>query len=177
MSKKTNKEYGKIISDTSLEYAPFSFKDEHGIIIPKTETEFNERGYYKIVDVKPSYDKFKYIYRFIKWYMYENRIIAEYSIEEKPEPEQTGFEVSKMYLEIAIIKAGLYEPFIQMLENFDIPLDDSSEIKVKAKFLYDRALVINTQNEMFLQMKPAIAQQLGITEEQIDKILEAARAK
>ena len=177
MLNKENKEYAQIISDIELKYAPFSFKDEHGIIIPKTEAEFNERGYYKIVNIKPSYDEFRYICKFVRWYMNENRIYAEYSIEEKPKPEQTGFEVSKMYLEIAIIKAGLYDQFIQMLDNFEIPLDDTGNIKVKAKFLYDRALVINTQNEMFLQLKPVIAEQLCITEDQIDKILEAARAK
>ena len=112
MTEKINTEYGKIILDTKLEYAPFFFKDEHGIVIPKTEAEFNERGYYKIVNIKPSYDEFRYVCKFVRWYMNENRVTAEYSIEEKPKPKQTGFEVSKMYLEIAIMKTGLYEPFI-----------------------------------------------------------------
>lgn len=177
MAEKTNREYAQLVSDKVLKYAPMFFKDEHGITVPKTEAEYNARGWLKVENIRPSYDALHYVCIFDKWIVNGNKIVACYQIEDKPAPADTGFEVSKMYLEIAIVKAGLYDKFIKLLEDFKIPLDDDGEIVVSAKFLYDKALVINTKNDMFLQLKPLIAKQLEISEAQIDKILMAARAK
>ena len=44
MAGKTNTQQACVVSETQLKSAPSLFKDNDGIIIPKTEAEYNERG-------------------------------------------------------------------------------------------------------------------------------------
>ena len=90
-------------------------------------------------------------------------------------PEQTGRVFSKMYLELALFKAGLLAQVDQFIDSQSITNEQGQTMPLRR--LYDTALTFSEDNEYFGQFKTALQAQLGLADEQVEEILAASIAK
>lgn len=53
-----NKRYGKTKVNGDIEYAPRSFYENDSLYVPRVDDDeaYFDRGWYKVVNVKPAYD-------------------------------------------------------------------------------------------------------------------------
>ena len=61
------------------------------------------------------------------------------------------------------------------MDGLTVPISET--VSVPARTLYDKALVLDTGNDMFKAALPAAAEALGVSEAKVEKILLAAKAK
>ena len=90
-------------------------------------------------------------------------------------PEQTGRVFSKMYLELALFKAGLLQAADAFIDSQSITSEQGQTMPLRR--LYDTALTFSEDNEYFSQFKAALQAQLGLADEQVEAILAASVAK
>lgn len=110
----TNKNYGKLKTDGTIEYAPRKFFEDGKLIVPRLidDVFFFARGWYKVIDEKPSYDSSTSYCQFEKWTANEETksLIAEYSIKEIPAPIETRVKrYSKLKITLFCIEQGIWE--------------------------------------------------------------------
>jgi len=53
-----NKNYGNLTSGGSIQYAPREFRENGTLFVPRVDNDeaYFERGWYKVINVKPQYD-------------------------------------------------------------------------------------------------------------------------
>ena len=90
-------------------------------------------------------------------------------------PEQTTRVFSKMYLELALFKAGLLEAVDNFIDSQTITNEQRQTLPLRR--LYDTALILSEDNEYFNQFKTAIQEQLDLTDEYVETILNASIVK
>ena len=90
-------------------------------------------------------------------------------------PEQTTRVFSKMYLELALFKAGLLEAVDNFIESQTITNEYGQTLPLRR--IYDTALTFSEDNEYFKQYKAELQAQLGLTDVQVDAILAASIVK
>ena len=90
-------------------------------------------------------------------------------------PEQTGRAFSKMYLELALFKAGILAQVDNFIDSQSITNEQGQTMPLRR--MYDTALTFSEDNEYFSQFKTALQTQLGLTNEQVEAILAASVAK
>ena len=63
-----NKNYAKLVNNI-IEYSPRKFIENNTIIVPRINDDdfYFARGYFKVIDQKPSYDSNTQIISFNKW--------------------------------------------------------------------------------------------------------------
>ena len=82
---------------------------------------------------------------------------------------------SKLYLELALFKAGLLSAVDAFIDSQVISNDQGQTMPLRRA--YDTALTFSEDNEYFSQFKTALQTQLGLTDEQIEAILSQCKAK
>ena len=82
---------------------------------------------------------------------------------------------SKMYLELALFKAGLLQAADTFIDSQSITNEQGQTMPLRR--LYDTALTFSEDNEYFGQFKAALQTQLGLADEQVEAILAASIAK
>lgn len=90
-------------------------------------------------------------------------------------PEQNTRVFSKMYLELALFKAGLLEAVDNFIDSQTITNEQGQTLPLRR--LYDTALILSEDNEYFNQFKTAIQEQLDLTDEYVETILNASIVK
>ena len=90
-------------------------------------------------------------------------------------PEQTGRIFSKMYLELALFKAGLLEAVDNFIDSQTITNEQGQTLPLRR--LYNTALTFSDNNEYFSQFSTALQAQLGLTDEQVNAILAVSIVK
>lgn len=90
-------------------------------------------------------------------------------------PEQTGRVFSKMYLELALFKAGFLAQVDAFIDSQSITNKQGQTMPLRR--LYDTALTFLEDNEYFRQFKTVLQAQLGLDDEQVEAILAASIAK
>ena len=90
-------------------------------------------------------------------------------------PEQNTRVFSKMYLELALFKAGLLEAVDNFIDSQTIINENGQTLPLRR--LYDTALILSEDNEYFNQFKTAIQEQLDLTDEYVETILTASVVK
>ena len=90
-------------------------------------------------------------------------------------PEQNTRVFSKMYLELALFKAGLLEAVDNFIHQQTITNEQRQTLPLRR--LYDTALILSEDNEYFNQFKTAIQEQLDLTDEYVETILTASVVK
>ena len=90
-------------------------------------------------------------------------------------PEQNTRVFSKMYLELALFKAGLLEAVDNFIDQQTITNEQGQTLPLRR--LYDTALILSEDNEYFNQSKTAIQEQLDLTDEYVETILNASIVK
>ena len=84
-------------------------------------------------------------------------------------PEQTTRVFSKMYLELALFKAGLLEAVDNFIDSQTITNEQGQTLSLRR--LYDTALTFSEDNEYFDKFKSELQTILGLTDEQVEEIL------
>ena len=90
-------------------------------------------------------------------------------------PEQNTRVFSKMYLELALFKAGLLEAVDNFIDQQTSTNEQGQTLPLRR--LYDTALILSEDNEYFNQFKTAIQEQLDLTDEYVETILNASIVK
>ena len=84
-------------------------------------------------------------------------------------PEQNTRVFSKMYLELALFKAGLLEAVDNFIDSQTITNEQGQTLPLRR--LYDTALTFSEDNEYFNKFKSELQTILGLTDEQVEEIL------
>ena len=84
-------------------------------------------------------------------------------------PEQNTRVFSKMYLELALFKAGLLEAADNFIDSQTITNEQGQTLPLRR--LYDTALTFSEDNEYFDKFKSELQTILGLTDEQVEEIL------
>ena len=84
-------------------------------------------------------------------------------------PEQNTRVFSKMYLELALFKAGLLEAVDNFIDSQTITNEQGQTLSLRR--LYDTALTFSEDNEYFNKFKSELQTILGLTDEQVEEIL------
>ena len=90
-------------------------------------------------------------------------------------PEQNTRVFSKMYLELALFKAGLLEAVDNFIDSQTITNEQGQTLPLRR--LYDTALTFSEDNEYFDKFKSELQTILGLTDEQVEEILSNCIAK
>ena len=90
-------------------------------------------------------------------------------------PEQNTRVFSKMYLELALFKAGLLEAVDNFIDSQTITNEQGQTLPLRR--LYDTALTFSEDNEYFNKFKSELQTILGLTDEQVEEILSNCIAK
>ena len=84
-------------------------------------------------------------------------------------PEQNTRVFSKMYLELALFKAGLLEAVDNFIDSQTITNEQGQTLTLRR--LYDTALTFSEDNEYFNKFKSELQTILGLTDGQVEEIL------
>ena len=84
-------------------------------------------------------------------------------------PEQNTRVFSKMYLELALFKAGLLEAVDNFIDSQTITNEQGQTLPLRR--LYDTALTFSEDNEYFDKFKSELQTILGLTDGQVEEIL------
>ena len=90
-------------------------------------------------------------------------------------PEQNTRVFSKMYLELALFKAGLLEAVDNFIDSQTITNEQGQTLPLRR--LYDTALTFSEDNEYFNKFKSELQTILGLTDGQVEEILSNCIAK
>ena len=84
-------------------------------------------------------------------------------------PEQNTRVFSKLYLELALFKAGLLEAVDNFIDSQTITNEQGQTLPLRR--LYDTALTFSEDNEYFNKFKSELQTILGLTDGQVEEIL------
>lgn len=82
---------------------------------------------------------------------------------------------SKLYLELALFKAGLLDAVDAFIDSQVITNEQGQTMPLRRA--YNTALTFSEDNEYFSQFKTAIQTQLGLTDKEMERILSNCIAK
>lgn len=170
-----NYKFGELI-DTRLEYAPSALKIGNVLYSNPLDEQYLKCGYKYIVqqslDAKEGFD-----IQFDKYTEDDTNIYVNYKYVELPKQKQEGFEISKLYLRIALTKLGIWDQVVEWMKSTKIMISEDQWINMYDA--YCDALVIDTESELFgpylAQAKETFSE--FIAPEQIDEILLQCKAK
>ena len=117
-----NKRYGKITQNNTIEYAPRVFKEDDVVVAPKIDDDnaYHSRGWYTVVDAKPSYDTASQHIQLSTWV--ENDIDMAISavyqvIDNQPSQTIQVRRFSKLKLVEFCIEQGIWNELKSFLEK------------------------------------------------------------
>ena len=146
----------------------FEYNGDSSINYTEDENEAKSLGYTKTNDI------FRLIHIEGKTYF---ECDAPYIPENYFGKDNSPYEISKLYLKLALLKIGLWDQFVQWLKTLTIQIDEN--ISISAWDAYQEALVLNTGSELFEPYLNIAKEQFKdyLTSEQIDQLLESCKAK
>lgn len=170
------KKFVRLISATQIEYAK-SFVKLNGIIIANpTVQQYLKAGFKELIDQKPTpIDGMDIV--FDKYIEDAEHVYVNYIYQEKRIQTEEGFEVSKIYLRIALMKLGLWEQVAEQMKSTRIMISEDQFIN-----MYDAwndALVLDTGSELFKPYIQTLKENFKdiISPEQVDELLLQCKAK
>lgn len=168
--------YAKYISETTINTTiPKSGHDAQGRLVTGGLTNRPDvlalLGYYPLIeDDEPSEQLAGHHYERRYYPPNENNEIVQHwiSVEDPPVPVPTPRTFSKYKLKLEIAKAGLLDAFMQLLESVDvIPGYNGAEA-------FNDALTLDEDNDKFKDAVRFAKSELGLTDEDVERILAAA---
>ena len=117
-----NKNYGKLTSSNSIQYAPRSFRENDSLVVPRIDDDqaYLTRGWYKVVNVKPQYDAVTQITYIKQWITNESEktITAEYVINPRPiDTRKKAKKYSKLRMTLFCMEQGIWNDVKEFLEK------------------------------------------------------------
>ena len=118
----TNRRYGKKKQDNSIEYAPRVFKENGTVIAPRIDDDeaYHSRGWFTIIDIKPSYDTATKMLSLIGWTEddVQMTLTAQYEVVDLPAPTtQQVRRFSKLKLVEFCMDQGIWDELKEFLEG------------------------------------------------------------
>lgn len=117
-----NKNYGKLTSSNSIQYAPRSFRENDSLVVPRIDDDeaYFTRGWFKVINNKPEYDVATQITYIKQWNLDENArtITAEYVIQPRPEDtRKKAKKYSKLRITLFCMQQNIWEKVKGFLEH------------------------------------------------------------
>ena len=117
-----NKNYGKLTSSNSIQYAPRSFRENDSLVVPRIDDDqaYLTRGWYKVVNVKPQYDAVTQIIYIKQWIINESEktITAEYVVNPRPvDTRKKAKKYSKLRITLFCMEQGIWNDVKEFLEK------------------------------------------------------------
>lgn len=117
-----NKNYGKLTSSNSIQYAPRSFRENDSLVVPRIDDDqaYLTRGWYKVVNVKPQYDAVTQITYIKQWITNESEktITAEYVVNPRPiDTRKKAKKYSKLRMTLFCMEQGIWNDVKEFLEK------------------------------------------------------------
>ena len=117
-----NKNYGKLTSSNSIQYAPRSFRENDSLVVPRIDDDqaYFARGWYKVVNVKPQYDAVSQITYIKQWIANESEktITAEYVVNPRPiDTRKKAKKYSKLRMTLFCMEQGIWNDVKEFLEK------------------------------------------------------------
>lgn len=170
-----NRKFGRLV-ENKIEYAPSTLKIGNIFYSSPTDDQYLQMKYKFIVDnVLGQKDGFSIAFK--GYAQDEQHIYINYEYIEIETPEQESFQISKLYLRIALMKLGIWDQIVEYMKSTKIMISEDQWIN-----MYDAwndALVIDTGSELF---KPYLSNMKEvfkdfISPEQVDELLIQCKAK
>lgn len=170
-----NKKFGRLV-ENKIKYAPSTLKIGNIFYSSPSDEQYLLMKYKFIVDnVLAQKDGFRIVFKKYTWD--DQHIYINYEYIEIEKPKQQSFEISKLYLRIALMKLGLWDQIVEYMKSTKIMISEDQWIN-----MYDAwndALVIDTGSELFQpylnNMKEVFKD--FISSEQVDELLIQCKAK
>ena len=117
-----NKNYGKLTSSNSNQYAPRSFRENDSLVVPRIDDDqaYLTRGWYKVVNVKPQYDAVTQITYIKQWITNESEktITAEYVVNPRPvDTRKKAKKYIKLKMTLFCMEQGIWNDVKEFLEK------------------------------------------------------------
>ena len=167
-----NRMYGKL-KNGIVEYAGKVIRlDDGSVVIAPKEADLLTAHYLPVIDEKPVTDETHYASP-VGWEERDGAIRRTYEIREiPPRPPRT---FSKLYLEDALFQAGLLDEVDAFIDAQTITNEYGQTMPLRRK--YQTANDFSEAHPLFAQFKTALQQALGLTDAQVEKILESGVAR
>lgn len=160
----------------AIAYAPNSLKIGNIFYSQPTREQYLQKGYKLIINNRPE-EKDGYIIQFDRYTEDDENIYYNYKYVETPTPVKETFQISKLYLRIALIKLGLWDQIVEWMKSTKIMISENQWINMYEA--YTDALVLDTGSELF-EPYLDIAKDMfkdTISSEEVDQLLLSCRAR
>lgn len=147
-----NKNYGNLTTAGSIQYAPREFRENGQLFVPRIDNDdaYLSRGWYKIINIKPSYDAASQVAYIQNWIKDDEAktITANYVVQARPEDtlEKTR-KFSKLRITLFCIEQGIWEDIKEFLISLGY-----YDLFVMAQFFLETDEYFKKGLELFTEM-------------------------
>lgn len=165
------KKFGHLV-DGILELAPKGGKIDNIMFLSFSEEQYHELGYKEVINNELQM-KSGFEVKFVGYTETDDQISLNYEYVEVKEQ----IKLSKLKIQIALIKLGLWDKFITWLSETMIQITD--EVAITCKDAWDNALVIDSADELFAPYLEKAKEQFKefIDEDTINSLIEKCKAE
>ena len=163
-----NKNYGKLTSSNSIQYAPRSFRENDSLVVPRIDDDeaYFARGWFKVINNKPEYDAVSQVVYIKDWTKdtEAKTVIANYVIAPRPEDtRKKAKKYSKLRMTLFCMQQDIWEKVKKFLEHVGY-----YDLFVMAQYFLDTDDYFQQGISMFKQQYI----EDGGTAEEIDSLVE-----
>ena len=163
-----NKNYGKLTSSNSIQYAPRSFRENDSLVVPRIDDDeaYFARGWFKVINNKPEYDAVSQVVYIKDWTMdtEAKTVTANYVIESRPkDTRKKAKKYSKLRITLFCMQQNIWEKVKGFLEHVGY-----YDLFVMAQYFLDTDDYFQQGISMFKQQYIAD----GGTAEEIDSLVQ-----
>ena len=117
-----NKNYGKLTSSNSIQYAPRSFRENDSLVVPRIDDDeaYFARGWFKVINNKPEYDAVSQVVYIKDWTKdtEAKTVTANYVVAPRPEDtRKKAKKYSKLRMTLFCMQQDIWEKVKKFLEH------------------------------------------------------------
>lgn len=163
-----NKNYGKLTSSNSIQYAPRSFRENDSLVVPRIDDDeaYFARGWFKVINNKPAYDAVSQVVYIKDWTIdtEAKTVTANYVVAPRPEDtRKKAKKYSKLRMTLFCMQQNIWEKVKRFLEHIGY-----YDLFVMAQYFLDTDDYFQQGISMFKQQYI----EDGGTAEEIDSLVE-----
>ena len=163
-----NKNYGKLTSSNSIQYAPRSFHENDSLVVPRIDDDeaYFARGWFKVINNKPEYDAVSQIVYIKDWTkdIEAKTVTANYVVAPRPEDtRKKAKKYSKLRMTLFCMQQDIWEKVKRFLEHIGY-----YDLFVMAQYFLDTDDYFQQGISMFKQQYI----EDGGTAEEVDSLVE-----
>ena len=117
-----NKNYGKLTSSNSIQYAPRSFRENDSLIVPRIDDDeaYFARGWFKVINNEPEYDAVSQVVYIKDWTIdtEAKTVTANYVVTPLPkDTRKKAKKYSKLRITLFCMQQNIWEKVKRFLEH------------------------------------------------------------